>query len=204
MRKNISARLLIFFIVVQVVILEIAITFFDAGVNLDSFQFIPLFFALVVAVACSINRTRAVRIVVIAFAVASVARFGVDTTTHPTLGYAMPVWVHSQIMADVRALPENAIIYTNAPDAIYLLDDRATASIPERLDFSTLKPNQRFDAQLTDIRRTLLTRGGYVVYVRGLDRDAFLPTEASVIHDLHLHLVRSARDGAVYTIPKAS
>ncbi len=202
-RMNVTARLLILFVVVQVVILEIAITFFDAGVDLDSLEFIPLFLALVVAVACSVNRTPVMKLVTIAVVAACVARFAVDTTTHPTIGYATPAWVTSPIMADVRALPSNAIIYTNAPDAIYLLADRATASIPEQVDYSTLKRNARFDAQLGEIRRTLATRGGFVVYVRGLGRDSFLPTETSLRHELPLHLVRNAWDGAIYTIPRA-
>jgi hypothetical protein len=200
-RMNVTARLLILFIVVQVVILEIAITFFDAGVSLDSDEFIPLFLALVVAVACSVKGTTLMKLVTIAVLVASVARFAVDTTTHPTFGYAMPVWVKSPIVADVRALPSNAVIYTNAPDALYLLADRATASIPERVDYSTLKRNTSFDAQLGEIRRTLMVRGGFVVYVRGLGRDSFLPTETSLRGELSLRLVRNARDGAIYTIP---
>jgi hypothetical protein len=203
-RTSRTARLLALFMVVQVVILEIAITFFDAGVNLDTDEFIPLFLALVVAVACAVKRTPAMRVVVIAVVVVSAVRFGVDTTTHPTFGYAMPVWVKSPIMADVRALPANAVIYSNAPDAIYLLADRATASIPERVDFSTLKQNTRFDAQLGEIRQTLTTRGGFVVYVRGLGRDSFLPTESSLERALSLRLVRNTRDGAIYTIPPSS
>jgi hypothetical protein len=72
------------------------------------------------------------------------------------------------------------------------------------LDFSTLKQNTRFDAQLAEIRRTLTTRGGFVVYVRGLGRDSFLPTEASLERALSLRLVRNTRDGAIYTIPPSS
>ena len=203
-RMNVTARLLIFFIVVQVVILEIAITFFDAGVSLDSLEFIPLFLALVVALACSVKGTTVNKLVAIALVVACVARFAVDTTTHPTSGYATPVWVKSPIMADVRALPSNAVIYTNAPDALYLLADRATSSIPERVDYSTLKPNTHFDAQLGQVRHTLAARGGFVVYVRGLGRDSFLPTETALRHELPLRLVRNARDGAIYTIPRSS
>jgi len=202
--RNATARLLVLFLVVQAVILEIAVTFFDAGVNLDAIEFVPLFLAMVVAVACAVNRTRLAKIVTIAVVVAAVARFGIDTTTHPTLGYAMPVWVDSPIMADVRALPSTAVVYTNAPDAIYLLVNRATSSVPETVDFSTLKQNSRYGAQLREIAHTLRTRGGYLVYVRGLGRDNFLPTEAELRRELPLHLVRNARDGAIYSIAKSS
>ena len=76
----------------------------------------------------------------------------------------------------------------------------ATSSIPETVDFSTLKTNPHFHAQIEEIRRTLLARGGYVVYVRGLGRDTFLPSEASLRRLLSLQLVRSAPDGAIYKI----
>jgi hypothetical protein len=201
LRQRVIARLVVLFIVVQIVILEIATTFFDAGVNLDSIEFIPLFLALVIGVACSVKPRQSIQIITIAVVVASVVRFGVDTTTHPTLGYSTAAWVHSPIMADVRALPPDAVIYTNAPDAIYLLDHRSTSSLPERVDFSTLKENPLFNSQLGEIRRTLTTRGGFVVFVRGLGRGSFLPSESSLKRELSLLLVRNAHDGAVYRLP---
>jgi len=198
--KNTTARVAILFVVVQILILEIAVTFFDAGVSLDPIEFIPLFLAVVVAFACAVTPRRAIKLAAIVVVVASVARFAVNTTTHPTLGYATPAWIHSQIMADVRALPPSSVIYTNAPDAIYLLDHRSTSSVPERVDFSTLKANTRFHAQLGEIRHTLGAHRGFVVYVRGLGRDSFLPTESSLEQDLSLRLVRDAPDGAIYAI----
>ncbi len=202
--RNATARLLVLFIVVQIVILEIATTFFDAGVSLDPVEFVPLFLVLVVAVACAARYTPLAKLLAIAAVAAAVVRFGVDTTTHPTVGYAMPVWVHSPIIAEVRALPSTAVVYTNAPDAIYLLANRATASIPETVDFSTLKQNPRYHAQLSEILRTLESRGGYVVYIRGLGRDNVLPTEASLRRELPLQLVHNVRDGALYTIRRSS
>lgn len=195
-----ATRLLVLFAIVQLVVLEVAITFVDAGVDLDRYELIPVFLAVVIAVACSIDRTALMRFVTAAAVVGCVLRFGVDTISDPTAGYATPAWSHSPIMAAVRDLPARSIIYTNAPDAIYLLDHRATSSVPETTDFSTLKTNPQFGAQLQEIRRTLSTRGGYVVFVRGLGRGAFLPTEAELRSRLSLQLVRNVADGAIYSI----
>lgn len=198
-RRTTSAQLLVLYAVVQIVILEVAITFFDAEVNLDSRELVPCFVAVVMALACSIERTPAVRLLVAAAVVGSLARGGVEMASDLPAGYAMPRWVHSPIMAAVRKLPARTIIYTNAPDASYLLADRAPASVPETEDFSTLKRNPRLGAQLTEIGHTLSTRGGVVVYVRGLGRD-YLPSEASLVQVLRLRLIRQTSDGAIYAL----
>jgi hypothetical protein len=199
-RAGPAPPLLVLFAVVQIVVLEVAVTFFDAEVDLDPRELIPVYLAVVVALACAVPRTRSMMVVTVVVVAACALRFGIDTTTHPSGGYTTPQWQHSAIVAEVRALPEHAIIYSDAPDLIYLLDGRATSSIPETEDFSTLKSNPRFDEQINEIRRTLSTRGGYVVYIRGLGREGFVPSEADLKSRLSLRLVHNAVDGAVYTI----
>jgi hypothetical protein len=198
--------LLIGFAIVQVVILEVATTFVDAGVDLDSREFVPIYLAVVMAVACGVARadwTKAVAVAAVAAVAASALRFGIDTTTTPPGAYTTPAWNHSPIVAAVRALPRRAVIYTDAPDVLYMLDGRATSSIPETQDFSTLKDNGRFEAQITEIEQTLLARGGYVVFVRGLGRSSFLPGETTLRRLLDLRPVNQVRDGAVYTIARS-
>jgi hypothetical protein len=196
--------LLLLFIVVQIVFLEVAITFFDAGVNLDPYEFIPIFVAVVLIAVCSMTDDRWLTVFTVALVAASIVHGGVQEISHPVSGYADQNWRHSAIIKDVRALPAGTIIYTDAPDALYLLADRTTSSVPETVDFSTLKPNVHFQQQLGQIRHTLLTRGGVVVYVRGVGRDSFLPTEAYLRRSLGLTLVRNARDGAIYKISSPS
>ena len=58
----------------------------------------------------------------------------------------------------------------------------------------------RLDALIQEIRSTLGSRGGYVVYLRDFQRNDFLPTEAELKRLLPLRLVRNARDGAIYSI----
>jgi hypothetical protein len=193
-----AARLLLLYAVVQIVILEVAITFVDALVNLDSREMIPVFIAVVMALACALERTAAMRVLVAAAVVGSLARGGVEIATDmPQYDYLTSRWTNSPVLAAVRALPANTIIYSNAPDAIYLLDGRATSSIPEVYDFSTRRDNARYAAQLAEISATLAKRGGVVVYVRGLGR-VYLPSESSLVRALSLRPIRETRDGAIY------
>jgi hypothetical protein len=192
--------LLVLYGVVQIVILEVAITFFDAGVTVDARELMPVFLAVVLALACAVPRTAWVKVVTVAAVLGCVARFAVTNATEPPGGYTTPHWQHSALIRDVRSLPVHAVIYTDAPDVLYLLDNRATSSVPETVDFSTLKANPRFEAQIDEMRRTLAARPGYVVYVRGLGRDTFLPSEATLRRLLHLHRVADTSDGAIYTV----
>jgi hypothetical protein len=200
-RPTTPALLLLLFAFVQIVALEIAITFFDALVNLDSRELIPCFIAVVMALACSIERTTAMRLLVATAVVASVARGAVEIGRDVPLDYRTARWTSSPVMAAVGALPRDTIVYSNAPDAIYLLDRRSTSSVPEMDDFSTRKRNPRFLAQLAEIGHTLATRGGVVVYVRGLHRE-YLPSEGALVRDLSLRLIRDTRDGAIYGLSR--
>jgi hypothetical protein len=188
--------------VVQIVILEVAITFFDAGVTVDARELMPVFLAVVLALACAVPRTAWVKVVTMVAVVGCLARFAVTNITQPPGGYTTPRWQHSALIRDIRALPSRSVIYTDAPDVLYLLDNRATSSVPETVDFSTLKANPRFQAQIEEMRRTLANRPGYVVYVRSLGRDTFLPSEAVLRRLLNLQMVANTSDGAIYTVKR--
>jgi hypothetical protein len=197
-----AARVLLMFAIVQIVILEIAVTFVDAGVNLEPREFIPIFVAVVLAMACAVGQYPTAR--TMTFVAASLFVVGgIVSLVNPAHGYAKSYWKHNRVLADIRAMPKSTVIYTNAPDAVYLLAHRAVSSVPETRDFSTLEINPRFTAQIREIRSTLETRGGYLVYIRGLHRDDFLPTESRLRHLLPLHLVRNEPDGAIYSIARA-
>ncbi len=200
--RQTAARVLLLYAVVQVVMVEIAATFFDAGVNLEPREFIPVFVAVVMGVACAAPRLPLAKPLTAA-ASALFVLGGVVVLAHPERGYATAKWRTSPLMADVRAMPADTIVYTNAPDAVYLLANRAVSTVPETRSYSTLKPNPRFAAQIAEIRQTLSRRGGYVVYVRGLSRDDFVPTEATLRRLLNLRLVRDEPDGAVYALGTA-
>jgi hypothetical protein len=196
-----SARVLILFAVVQVVFLELSVTFYDAAVR-NPDQLIPVLAAVVMAMACVIDRKTLIRALAVLAAAACLTRAIAGLPDVPS-GFASTNWVHSPIVEAVETLPPRSVIYTNAPDVIYLLDGRAVSSIPETTDLSTLVRNPRFTAELAEIDRTLSTRGGFVVFVRGLDRP-FLPSESSLVHLLDLRIVRNTASGAIYAVSKAA
>ena len=63
-------------------------------------------------------------------------------------GYASWKWHDSEILASVKALPTDIIIYTNTPPAVYLVTGRASRVMPSQVDPVNGKPRSSYDTEL--------------------------------------------------------
>ena len=80
-----------------------------------------------------------------------------DTWSRTGLGYASFQWYDSQAMDYLSELPENVMIYTNEPGAVYLYTGRGGYVLPDRLDSVTGIAHTNFEEGVavmqTDIRQ---------------------------------------------------
>ena len=80
-----------------------------------------------------------------------------DTWARTGLGYASFQWYDSQAMDYLSELPENVMIYTNEPGAVYLYTGRGGYVLPDRLDSVTGIAHTNFEEGVavmqTDIRQ---------------------------------------------------
>jgi hypothetical protein len=113
------------------------------------------------------------------------------------LGFARRTWKESPLLARIRALPPQTIIFSNAPDVITLLTGRGASSLPSTFDPTTGKPNPRFVAQRQRLRADLKATRGVLVYFRRIHRP-YVPSETHLRQKLHLRLVRENPQGAIY------
>ncbi len=61
------------------------------------------------------------------------------------LGYASFQWYDSQAMEFLRALPDDVIIYTDEPAAVYLYTGRGAVVLPDRYDSATAQARTGFE-----------------------------------------------------------
>ena len=113
------------------------------------------------------------------------------------LGFARRTWKQSRLLASIRALPPQTIIFSNAPDVITLLTGRGASSLPATFDPTTGKPNPRFVEQRHRLRADLRATRGVLVYFRRVHRP-YVPSETYLRQKLHLRLVRENPQGAIY------
>jgi 4-amino-4-deoxy-L-arabinose transferase-like glycosyltransferase len=64
------------------------------------------------------------------------------------LGYASFQWYDSKAMAFLRELPEDVMIYTNEPGAVYLYTGRGSYVLPDRFDSATALVRANFEEGL--------------------------------------------------------
>jgi 4-amino-4-deoxy-L-arabinose transferase-like glycosyltransferase len=69
----------------------------------------------------------------------------VNTWASSELGYASFQWYDSQVMALLRELPEDVMIYTNEPGAVYLYTGRGCYVLPDRIDSATAQVHTNFE-----------------------------------------------------------
>jgi hypothetical protein len=97
-------------------------------------------------------------------------------------GYRGPAWRSSQLAETLRRLPDNAAIYSNKPEAIYLSTERPVRAIPFKQDPMSLAPNKNAAAEVANMERILKTTNGVLVY--------FAPVSTDLAYDGGVPLAR--------------
>jgi len=69
----------------------------------------------------------------------------VKTWATSELGYASFQWYDSKAMAFLSELPEEVMIYTNEPGAVYLYTGRGGYVLPDRVDSATMQMHTNFE-----------------------------------------------------------
>lgn len=122
------------------------------------------------------------------------------------IGYAALEWTGSPTLAAVRRLPQDAILYSNGPDAIGYVLRRHARNIPAHILLRTGHEDPRFPyaVQLADARAALDGPDPtYLVFLKGIHWRFYMASEAELVRRLDLVLVRRLPDGSIYTGRKA-
>jgi hypothetical protein len=213
-----EVRLVTIFILAYVAVLAVATSLLDANVPWDDRILAPLFVASVILGAAAIDRllTRAparrgtpgavwvapmIGLLLAVWVIGVGARSAnfLATAYDDGLGFRHRVWRGSQTVARLGALPQDAAIYSNSPEAIYLATGRAARFLPRRAFPMGDRVNPTFDAEIAGMKLTLHEAGGAIVYF-----DAVLARSYPSLADLRQALgpvqVLQADDGVILTL----
>ena len=118
------------------------------------------------------------------------------------IGYASVSWSNSPTVAAVRALPADAVIFSNAPDALNFLTPRKALFVPFKVHPRTSQPDPAAPVSdvLARMRESRADGEGYVVFLDDVDWRWYLMTEPELVKSLGLRLRRRGGDGRIYTI----
>ena len=90
----------------------------------------------------------------------------VNTWASSQLGYASFQWYDSKAMDFLRQLPQDEMIYTNEPGAVYLYTGRGGYVLPSRVDSATLEMHTNFEQGVATMQADI-QRGNAVLAIFG-------------------------------------
>jgi len=195
-------------------VLLLSVAFFDAGIPFDSRILAPLYPPLLVlgtdpwtGLPASSDKGRRLRIVGVVLAAIIFCSQIAGTKSslglgyHEGIGYASRAWRGSPLarrLTDMRRAP----VFTNAPDAVYLVTALPASGIPAKVDPHTNLPNASYPAELEAFRVRLETESGTLAYFNTIWSRWNLPSEAELTELLDLRVLAREADGVIYEARK--
>jgi hypothetical protein len=204
-------RILLWFVPMYLVLLLASISFFDAATPLNSRILSPLLVALLVLAVCGAHaaargwRSPAPAILAALMALVFTFCFARDTrewirerAATGGVGFGSLAWRESETMRRVSELPADALVYSNARDAIYALTGRGSRWIPAWVDAETRQPRPDYLAELEEIRAGLRAGNASLVWFDRIDWRWYLPSRPALSQQLPILQVSQLRDGEIW------
>jgi hypothetical protein len=203
----------VIFVAVYVGFLFVSLSFFDAHSPLDVRILSPVFVSgliivmyLLNALLRSVEGVRAAQAAIIAVSLLFALSYlgsGVvwAIRTHDEgRGYASRRWQQSDIIASIRSLPEETLIYSNGPDAIKILTGRYARGLPTKFSPVNRSVHDSYPANLDFLRNELEERDGVLVYFNTITHRDYYPLEDELREAMPLIAVASEDDGSIYRV----
>ncbi|UCG42170.1 MAG: hypothetical protein JSU73_09845 [candidate division WOR-3 bacterium] len=112
--------------------------------------------------------------------------------------YTSAKWQGSETMAEVRRLHAEAVIYSNVPEAIYLVAGRPASPIPEVVDHHTGMDNPTYRVEMDSLRAALAGENALVAYFTSEEeRRWYMPTMRELMAGADLMPFIITADGAI-------
>jgi hypothetical protein len=207
-RLRVGCRVFCGFALLYGALVFATIVFFDAQVPLDARLLAPLHATVILLAMAGVARLSARvpkgrRVALAAIGLlAGVSLTGTALwaigSRIDEMGYASRLWRESPLVAEIRALRDDVRVFSNVPDALYVLTGRPARLVPLKTDPFTRRANERFTDDLDLLGRELRGRAGVVVYFRWVRWRWYLPSERELVERLRLVTITRARDGALY------
>jgi len=122
-----------------------------------------------------------------------------DAFTRNTLvvsvDFAAKQWSASPVMEQVKQLPKTVRIYTNAPEAVYLVTGRSSSALPRKIIPRLNRPNGRFQEEMAAIKNAV-NQDAVFVYFNEMRR-YFLPTKEELVDYFSLRTIVEVSDGVI-------
>ena len=208
------SALLNLFMLIYSVFLIVSISFFDAHMPLDQRILSPLYPAVVIVMVARMNRflfsskdCRTLNIFTILICVGFLVLYTIRSyhafvpLYENGIGFNNKHWHESEMIGEIKNIPLETPIYTNAPDLVYIMNGRCTCWIPRIIDLQNARIDPNYISGLKLMVKTMNRNNGLLVYFSPLTFfRTFLPSEVELKENVDLILDKKLKDGSIYRV----
>lgn len=205
-------RILLVFIPLYLAFLFLSLSFLDANTPLDARILSPVYVTGVIlalyflAEALSwLSRPAMVRFALIGLSFVFVGAYAVTSLDYVQSGYVDGIgftsrwWRESPTLAALQNYPSDGVVYSNAPEALYLHTGRYAESMPKKFESANRRPNELYETELLALKEQIHQQGGVIVYFDPMLRP-MIPSPQEIRQVLGLDVLMQTADGVIYGI----
>lgn len=178
--------------------------FLDQNIALDTRILVPLQVFAVVGLCSLLPRMKPLWIGVLCLIALTTVIRGILTSIpfseSAVAGYTNDQWRSSETLRFVGSLPESTAIITNAPDPLWVWQERTPFLLPPLSNLYTGEENVRYPEQLRALRRATACRVGVVVFFDRPTRKGIRHVPPEAVAGLGLTHRQRFEDGDVYDV----
>lgn len=191
-------------------IILLNLTFNWANTPLDDRILAPVFFAGVVLAVCVVadvaRVSPAVKTVAILIAAALLTSYAVSISARVKTAYDQglegnyPALRRSRLMQSMCAMPQNAVLFSNAATIVAFHCDRPVQLLPVKHDLLTAGRNERYESQRNAIDREVRIGPAYVAVFNDYLWMPNFPKQDELRSEWRLDPLLTAQEGILYSI----
>ena len=201
-------KLLAVFIPVYLIFLVFSISFVDANTPLNNRILIPIYISglllcfYIIAVMLGSTSSRFARysfITVILSLSILVMWYGfiwIRSVHSMGLGFTSLRWRNSEVLAELQEIPNDLVLYSNAPEPIYLHTARSAIRLPRNFLKASQQPNPDFESEFNKMNEDLKQCNAVMLYFTKMEHSS-LQEKEDLSRSLNLSEIRSADDGVI-------
>jgi 4-amino-4-deoxy-L-arabinose transferase-like glycosyltransferase len=204
-------QLLVLFVLMYGGFLLLSISFLDANTPLDNRILSPVYASLLIIGVYAATRLTAanphkplIRWSLVALAgllVVNWLRLSLPTLSlmhNQGIGFSTPAWQDSALLDQLKALPTDVMIYSNAPDAVYLLAGRPAARLPRIFELSSQQENTAYPEEMQAVGAQMIAGQAVIAFFTSQGRQSN-PSQEDLLAALDLEISQQFADGLIFT-----
>jgi len=116
-------------------------------------------------------------------------------------GYNSPMLRSQELIDQIKALPEDSLLYSNSPEALYFQTGRSSLRLPKKIDLMSQKSNANLTDEMTQLNQKLQASHGYIVYYTWVHGKTILSQE-DLSHYLPVNVLIKTNMGLIFAVQK--